>query len=225
MRLALYTLIILGAALLAFDLAKEAKNIEAPAKLAPTKPVRPTQDDRSENAAKQLAELTEKITASPKDAALYAERANLYIATGDRDKAIADLDQAIALAPKNTEFLSQRGSTHLMFKNQDAALADFSRALEINPEFTKALVYRAIIYYRKNDFQAALDDCLLIRKQDPSFTDVHHTIARCYKELGNRPKAIEHLKLYIKSLKDPTSIQEATSLLKAWETPSHPSSP
>ncbi len=94
------------------------------------------------------------------------------------------------------------------------AVADFTKALEIEPSLAKARVFRAITHYQKKNHQAALDDCLIILKNDPSFTELHITIARCYKELGQNDNAIKHTQLYIDSATDEQGKQEGEALMK-----------
>ena len=215
MRLALYTILMIGAILLGFDLAKEVKNIPKTEPPAPTQAVHPTAPKDHENLPQLIEKLTSKIKATPNNAQLYAERANLYMAIRQTDQAIADLDQAITLDPNNTDTLVQRGSYLLMFGKEDKAIADFNQALKITPTLTQALVYRAIIFFRKEQYQPALDDCLLILKQDPSIVDVHYTIALCYNKLKKPDEAIKHLKRYIAHTQDPEGKTKATQLLKS----------
>lgn len=227
MRLALYSLILLGSVLLVLDLSKLIKGITPPEKPKPVEAAAVKQPepgtgntggrpDGHPDVAQALALYTKAIEKSPNEAQPYVDRAKAYIANNDYAKAIADYDQAIQLAPKNTDHLLQRGTLYLSTNNPDQAIASFTKALEINPEFIKALAYRAITNFRHKKHQAALDDCLLMLQKDPSFTDLHTTIAQCYKALDQNDKAISHLNLYLQSTQDPQGKQEAEALIEKW---------
>ena len=231
MRLALYSLILLGAVLLVLDLAKLIKGIAPPEKPVPVKadpadqPASSTGNtDGHPDVAQSLALYTRAIEKSPNEAQPYVDRANAHTANNDYAKAIADYDQAIKLDPENTDYILQRGTLYLGSNNPDQAIANFTKALEINPELIKALAYRAITNFRHKKHQAALDDCLLMLQKDPAFTDLHTTIAQCYKALGQNDKAISHLKTYLESTQDPQGKQEAEALIKEWSgQPAQPS--
>lgn len=235
MRLALYSLIFLGAVLLVLDLSKLIKGIAPPEKPVPIEAAavdrqQPDTGNPGErpaghpDVAQALALYTEAIEKSPNEAQPYVDRANAHTANNDYAKAIADYDQAIKLAPENTDYILQRGTLYLGSNNPDQAIVNFTKALEINPELVKALAYRAITYFRHKKHQAALDDCLLMLQKDPAFTDLHTTIAQCYKALGQNDKAISHLKTYLQSTQDPQGKQEAEALIKEWSgQPAQPS--
>jgi tetratricopeptide (TPR) repeat protein len=227
MRLALYSLILLGTVLLVLDLSKLIKGITPPEKPIPVKATPAKQPepnpgstdgrpDGHPDVAQALALYTQAIENSPDEAKPYVDRANAYIANNDYAKAIADYDQAIKLDPLSTDHLIQRGTLYLSTNDPDQAIANFTKALELNPELIKALAYRAITNFRHQKHQAALDDCLLMLKKDPAFTDLHTTIAQCYQALGQSDKAISHLKIYLQSTKDPQAKQDAETLLKKW---------
>lgn len=241
MKLVLYLLIFLGATLLAFDLAKEVKTIEVEPKPEPTKPVRPqasatapqqTPDGHAE-ALKQLqdhlAHCTADVEKSPDQSAPYAKRAEAYMQLRQYDKAIADLDKASSISPNDADVYFQRGYILIATGKADKAIADFTKVLAIEPAHSKARLYRAIIHYRNKRFQPALDDCLALLKHDPTFYDAHITASRCYMELNNKAKAIEHLETYIASAKDPEGISEARRLIELWnkepETTTNPVTP
>ncbi|MCP5537623.1 MAG: tetratricopeptide repeat protein [Akkermansiaceae bacterium] len=231
MKPVLYLLILLGATLLAFDLAKEVKDIEVEPAPEPTRPVRPQDSGAAPSSSaqapdghaeamqaiqQQVAQQTAAIGQSPDDAGPYIKRAELYAQMRQFPAALADLDKAATLAPGAADVFFQRGYVMIATGQTEKALADFSRVLEITPAHTKARLYRAIIRYRNKSFQPALDDCLALLKHDPTFHDAHITASRCYMELNNKAKAIAHLETYIAQAKDPDGIREARRLIELW---------
>lgn len=231
MRLALYSLLFLGTVLLSLDLAKLVKDIdppktpETPASAAPMQETSPPsetphgQPSGHPDIEQALAIYTEEIEKNPDQAKGYVKRANAHIANKNYPKAIEDYNQAIRLEAEVADHYLQRGTLHLSSSRQDLALADFNRALELSPRLSKALAYRAFIHFRSGNHQGALADCLGMLENDPSFTDLHTTIAQCYHALGNQPKAIEHIKLYLETTSDPEGKKEAETLLKQWTAP------
>ncbi len=231
MRIALYSLIFLGTVLLVLDLTKLVEGIE-PQKKAAAQKSTPVETHGSQDPPKQksaesqpaghpdidqaLALYTQAIEKSPTKAAPYASRGNAYIANKDYEKAVTDYDQAIKIEPENIDYLLQRGALFLNLNQSDKAITDFTHVLKIDPDRTKALAYRAFIYYRNKQHQEALNDCLMMLEKDSTFTDLHTTIAQCYKALDQDDKAIFHLELYIQSTKDTEGKKKAEALLKEW---------
>jgi len=228
MKLVLYLLILLGATLLSLDLAREVKAIEVEPIPEPTKPVRaqasapaPQQaPDGHAEALKQLQDQLAKCTAdiekAPDQSAPYAQRAEVFMQLRQYDKAIADLDKASSISPNDADVYFQRAYILIATGKADEAVADFTKVLGIDPLHSKARLYRAIIHYRNKRFQPALDDCLALLKHDPTFYDAHITASRCYMELNNKAKALEHLETYITNAKDPEGIKEAHRLSELW---------
>lgn len=228
MKLVLYLFILLGATLLSFDLAKEVKAIEVEPMPEPTKPVQPQvsaptpqqapngHSEALKQLQDELAKCTADIEKAPDQSAPYAKRAEAYVQLRQYENAIADLDKASSISPKDADVYFQRAYILIATGKADEAVADFTKVLEIDPLHSKARLYRAIIHYRNKRFQPALDDCLALVKHDPNFYDAHITASRCYMELNNKAKAIEHLETYIANAKDPEGIKEARQLLQLW---------
>ncbi|NWK54888.1 tetratricopeptide repeat protein [Verrucomicrobiaceae bacterium N1E253] len=232
MRLALYSIIFLGSVILGLDLMQEVKQMPEPEEPTPHKATNSSPSDQNPAASpsempdghpdfkEALGIYTKAIEEAPDKADGYADRANAYIANHQPALAIVDFDQAIKLDPKNTDYLLQRGYLLFNLNQKEKALADFDKAIGIDSALTKAYVYRAMANFLSQSYQPALDDCLKILEQDPSFTDLHLTIAKCYDGLKQKDKALEHLELYINSSKDAQGIKEAQELKQSLQAPS-----
>lgn len=122
----------------------------------------------------------------------YANRAEAYIAEGDRRHALDDYNQAVNLAPKNAKLYYNRGVFYAAQTDSDAALRDFDTALSIDPKFVSALRQRAITYLNQKNYSSARADfsealslepktaalwsergyvCLLLRDYESAVTD------------------------------------------------------
>ncbi len=89
---------------------------------------------------------------------VYANRAEAYIAQGDRQHALDDYNQAVKFAPHNAKLYFNRGVFYLAQPDVDAALRDFDTALSLDPKLVPALLQRAKIHKTQNDFGGALAD-------------------------------------------------------------------
>jgi tetratricopeptide (TPR) repeat protein len=223
MRLALYTLLFLGSALLVLDLKKKVDAIDPAPKPDPTQPIPPkkktqssTQPQEHPDIRQALEQYSKIIDAAPDKADGYIDRANAYIANRQFADALTDLNKALELNPGNAGYLLQRGAHYLRLGQSEKAVNDFTHALKIDPAFTKALVYRGITHFQSEHFNLALNDFLLLLKKDPQFVDLHLSIAQCYHGLNQQAKANEHLKLYRQLSKDGHAKEKADALEKEW---------
>jgi Flp pilus assembly protein TadD len=89
---------------------------------------------------------------------VYANRAEAYVAQGDRQHALDDYNRAVRLAPHTAKLYYNRGVFYLAQPDVDAALRDFDTALSLNPKLVLALRERAKIHKTQNDFSGALAD-------------------------------------------------------------------
>jgi tetratricopeptide (TPR) repeat protein len=89
---------------------------------------------------------------------VYGNRAEAYLAQGDRQHALDDYNEAVKLAPHNAKLYYNRGVFYLAQPDVDAALRDFDTALSLDPKLVLALLQRAKIHKTRNDFGGALAD-------------------------------------------------------------------
>jgi Tfp pilus assembly protein PilF len=89
---------------------------------------------------------------------IYVNRAEAYVAAGDRQRALDDYNDALKLAPENAKLYYNRGVFYAMQPDGEAALRDLNTALSINPKFVAALQQRAKIYLTQDNFGGALAD-------------------------------------------------------------------
>jgi tetratricopeptide (TPR) repeat protein/V8-like Glu-specific endopeptidase len=145
-----------------------------------------------------LSELDKLITASPKKAAAYYLRANVYQALGDRSRVLPDLNRAIKLDVKNPRAYFLRGN--LLYANQDlkGALADFDRTVQLDPKYIQAYLLRAIIFQVQGDLPGALTAYTETIKADPQEYLAYNNRAGVKAQLNDFPGAIEDFSQIIK---------------------------
>ncbi len=90
----------------------------------------------------------------------YNNRAGVYRAIKDNDKALADYNQAVDLSSPETrwEYLMQRGVFLYDTGATDDALADFEGVIARNPGHKPAYYYRGLCWKRKGDLSRAEED-------------------------------------------------------------------
>jgi tetratricopeptide (TPR) repeat protein len=94
----------------------------------------------------ELADYEEALKLNPENTSALNNRAVLYSAKGEYDKAIQDLDQAITLKPDFALAFRNRGDAYRGKGDTEHAVADYKQALALNPSEEQ-----------KKQIQAALD--------------------------------------------------------------------
>ncbi len=89
---------------------------------------------------------------------MYVNRADAYVAQGDRPHALDDYNEAVRLAPHDAKLYFNRAVFYLAESDVGSALKDFEEALRLNPKLVPALVERAKIRRTQNDLTGALSD-------------------------------------------------------------------
>lgn len=89
---------------------------------------------------------------------LYVNRAEGYVALGDKQNALADYNEAIKLAPRNAKVYYNRGVFYAEQHQAEAALGDFDTAVGLDPKLAPAFGKRARIYQTRGNLSAAVAD-------------------------------------------------------------------
>ena len=88
----------------------------------------------------------------------YYNRATMYAAKGDNDRAIADYSQVIRLNPEFTSAYYLRGNTYTAKRNYDQAIADYSQVIQRQPDNVEVYSKRAEAYAQKGEKEKAIAD-------------------------------------------------------------------
>lgn len=114
------------------------------------------------NFAKTLAEGAKLF---PKDPYFIQTLINIYINSGEYDKAIAYLNEAIGQDPANAQLYDVKGRLIEQQKKYDDALSMYKKAIEIDPNYADAYGNIGRIYYNQaieeNDKAATIKDMKL----------------------------------------------------------------
>jgi tetratricopeptide (TPR) repeat protein/mono/diheme cytochrome c family protein len=105
-----------------------------------------------------IAERTEAIRITPRNARAFVERADLLYDKGDFDGAVADYSEALRLGLREADVYRGRGMAHASRGDFDGAIADYDEALRREPRHVETLHNRGLAHGRKGDTDRALAD-------------------------------------------------------------------
>ncbi len=106
----------------------------------------------------KIAQLTEKIRSSPRDARLYCERAWLLLNLGKLKAATADYDAAITLNAGFPDAYVNRGLTYFKLNQYDKAIKDYSQTIALDGQNASAYYRRAVAFDRLGKYALAASD-------------------------------------------------------------------
>lgn len=112
---------------------------------------------RAENFDLALEKFNELIAFDPDSYVYYCERANVYYAMGEYQKAIYDYTKAIDLKHMAMHY-TWRGNSYAELGETDKALEDYAAALRAEPTYANANLYRALLYHQTGEDELARAD-------------------------------------------------------------------
>jgi tetratricopeptide (TPR) repeat protein/Zn-dependent protease len=117
----------------------------------------------------RLAIQQRAIQANPKQVEPYLQRADLYFALQQSERAIAECSRAIQISPRSTEAYRRRGGFHHTMGNLENAIADYQKVLTLQPKDKMAQKTLGELYQKQGNLQRALhhyDRLLTLDKKD-----------------------------------------------------------
>jgi tetratricopeptide (TPR) repeat protein len=96
------------------------------------------------------------IEKDPRNAANYAQLANVYFDAEQYPNAIDNYERSLKIDPNNPDVSTDLGVSYYYTNRTDEALAQFERSLKISPNHTKTLLNKGIVLaFGKENLQAA----------------------------------------------------------------------
>ncbi len=117
-------------------------------------------------------------------------RAELFTARGEADKAFADLDRAAQMNPDDAAACYNRGSALLDRGRLDDALKDLDRAIELDPKLVEAYNNRGDVHLRKQELALAESDFSQVIRLAPSDGLGWNNRARVYYRMKDYARAL-----------------------------------
>lgn len=140
-----------------------------------------------------MALWTDTIEKNPDAALPYNNRANLFLASNQPDKALSDLNKAVEIRPKYVSARYNRGTIFLRMGKFDEAIADLTFVSE-NPNRDPVSVFmnRGDAYVRIENYPKAIEDFSSVIKIDPRLTQAYY----------NRGLALYTIEQYVPAIND-----------------------
>lgn len=138
--------------------------------------------------------LTDLLKKNPKNAFIYAKRAECYRLMSDSEKSIADYDSAIKLEPGNYEYYFAKYYTLEETGNDSGAKAVLEQAQKLEQADETDRYYPALILYYQGKYDAALgefEECLT------DYKEAAYYIGEIYRIRKDYANAISYYEKYI----------------------------
>jgi tetratricopeptide (TPR) repeat protein len=134
--------------------------------------------------------LTAKISETPNNAALYAQRAELFYEKNGFDEAINDLQKAITLDSLNADYYHLLGDVYLDYFNSRMALRTMERAATLFPDRIPTLLKLSEFQLILKQYQASMQTIDRILRIDPQNAEAFFMFGTNFKEVGDTARAI-----------------------------------
>ncbi|QDY08286.1 tetratricopeptide repeat protein [Micromonospora sp. HM134] len=134
-----------------------------------------------------LARLTAVLAPGerPQDVArLRHNRAQVYLALGDPERARAELDTVIGHDPDNCEYYVDRAALHRAAGRHRAAIRDHGSAIRLGPHLPEAYYNRAVLYQERGRTGRARDDLRRVLAIDAGHLDARIALVNLHLEHG-----------------------------------------
>ena len=177
--------------------------------------------------AKALTDFNELIRCDPRNTFSFLQRARVYEALGDIDRAAADFDRAAELAERDPTFSSERQflkrERALFFQKHglaDRALAEFTAAIRANPNSYECYVNRAMFFSEQGRDRDAIADLSKAIEIDPTQETAFSMRAAAWLRTQQPARALEDItQAIVLGPADPLSYLARAELLQTLGRP------
>jgi len=112
----------------------------------------------TEDQARQIRDLEQKVAANPDDETSWTHLGNLYFDTSNFESAIRAYEKSLSLNPKNANVQTDLGVMYRRSGQPEKAIEAFEKAIEINPKHEIARFNKGIVMLHDlNDQKGALE--------------------------------------------------------------------
>lgn len=138
----------------------------------------------------RLTDIGDRLTKAPDDAALYAERADLFMAHDSMMPAMNDMVRAVSLDSANAGYRVKLGDLFWFTRTVDQAQYQFEKALQYEPQSTIAMLKLAEIQLVLRQYQRCLDLTNQALRIDSRLAKGYFIKGWVHKETGDTATAI-----------------------------------
>lgn len=140
----------------------------------------------------RVAALSQRLQATPKDAALYTRRGEAWFRLRELDRAIDDFNRAIALDKNHDEAYFGRGMALGRNGEIEKGIADLGVYIARNPKSSLAYTKRGVRYLWLGDLDRAGADLHQAVALDPRNAEAHDDLGVVYAQRGDYADALRH---------------------------------
>jgi Flp pilus assembly protein TadD len=153
------------------------------------------QTSKDPEALGKLQRLLEASIAKKKDSPVNHDwLGQVYLRSGQLDKAEMAFNTAIALSPKTPEFHVSLGTLRVRQNRLDDARAAYNDALALRPDFPLALFNVGVTWAVQGDIDKAIDAFEKAEKAGPPTVALLNSMAQAYEQKGDNARAAEALR-------------------------------
>jgi tetratricopeptide (TPR) repeat protein len=134
--------------------------------------------------------LSARIQDSPRDAQLYADRANLRYGQSDYDGAIADLATALTLDSANIDYHYTLADVYLDYYRSRLALRTLERAANLDPDRLETQLRLAETQLILKQYDGAISSLNQATRLDPRNPEAYYLLSQVFMETGDTVRAL-----------------------------------
>ena len=138
----------------------------------------------------EIDQVSQRIGQSPKDASLYALRAELFYEKNSYDQAILDMTAAMTLDSLNLDYHHLLSDIYLDYFRSRLALKTMERAVAIDPKHIPSWLKLAEIQLFLTQNEASMKSIDKVLRIDPQNALAYFFMGKNFEELGDMNRAI-----------------------------------
>lgn len=156
------------------------------------------------------------ITATEQNPDFYAAFVDLgFLNAAQKNKAaIGFYDQALRINPNSIEALYNKGKFYQDMEQYDDAINTYNTLLKVDSANSPALYGIGAINFVKEDYKTAVEYFSKTIHFNPKYVETYYSRGISYKNLNDKQKAVEDLKMALQLYPEYTAAKEALSKLK-----------
>ncbi|GAB4279227.1 MAG: hypothetical protein Kow0068_03130 [Marinilabiliales bacterium] len=146
--------------------------------------------------------ITRLIRENPKNAALFAKRAQLQLQNGYTDDAINDITIALRLDSLNPDYYVKCAEIYLLQGNSGKAKEILDRSLELIPNNIETILKLAEIYLFIPDYKKAFEYLEKAKDINPNHPRIYFLAGINFADMGDTTKALDNLLIAVEKQPD-----------------------
>ncbi len=144
-----------------------------------------------------IEQITEEIRKNPKNAKLFAKRAEAYSVEGNIEEAINDMNIAIKLDSINADYYIRLSELYIGSAKSKEAKTTLEKCLETCPQNIDATLKLAELYLFVEDYKNSAQYLMKAENIEQQNPKIYFLKAMINRQMGEIPKAIDNLRIAV----------------------------